>query len=150
MSDPLSRFHTLHIDDMAETRAQRRRQQERAGASASRHGRGHGRATVVPQPPTFVPPIVGHSGMQYNTQGLSSTSAARASEGLGSDYFVDRLRSHETSNGTYYAFQLKKPISVRIHDPTKSVNRVECTCGDRSPCIHIYVCSAPIALLVLV
>ena len=141
MSDPLSRFHSLHIGDMAETRAQRRRQNEQAGATAGRRGRGRGRATIAPQPRTLIPPIVGHSGKLYNTQSLSPDSSTRANEGLRSDYFVDRLESYGTDNGIYYAFQVKKPVSVRIYNPSKgSNNRVECTCGDHLPCSHIYVC----------
>ena len=141
MSNPLSRFHSLHIDDMAETRAQRRRQQEQAGAAAGRRGRGRGRATIAPQPPTIIPPIVGHSGKLYNIQGLSPDSSVRANEGLRSDYYVDKLISYETGSGTYYAFQVMKPVSVRIYDPSQgSNNRVECTCGDQIPCSHVYVC----------
>ena len=141
MSDPLSRFHSLHIGDMAETRAQRRRQQEQASAAAGRRGRGRGRATIAPQPPTMIPPIVGHSGKLYSTQSLSPDSSMRANEGLRSDYFVDKVERFLTGNGIYYAFQVKKPVSVRIYDPSKGrINRVECTCGDQVPCSHIYVC----------
>lgn len=136
MSDPSSRFRSLHIDDMAETRAQRRRQQHRAGTAT---GRARGRATAGTQSAPFIPPILGHSGMQYSIQRLSPDSCSRANEGLRSDFFVDRLRSHETGSGAYYAFQLKKPVSVRVHDPANGTNRVECTCGDRMPCIHVYV-----------
>lgn len=147
MSDPLSRFHSLHIGDMAETRAQRRRQQEQAGAAAGRRGRGRGRATTAQQPATIIPPIVGHSGKLYSIQSLSPDSSLRANEGLRSDYFVDRVVSYGTGNGIYYAFQVKKPVSVRIYDPSKgNNNRVECTCGDQIPCPHIWVRSLRIPI----
>ena len=135
MSNPLSRFQSLDLNDMAETRSQRRRQQQRAGST----GRGRGRATVSSQPQHFVPSSLGHSGIQYFIQRLSPDSSRRAAEGLGSDFFVDHLRSHGTSHGTYYAFQLKKPISVRIHDPVSGTNRIDCSCGGQAPCVHIYV-----------
>ena len=149
MSSPFSRFQTLHINDMAETRAQRRRQQEQAGLPGGRRGRERARAVISPQPQTSVPPILGHSGMRYNIRRLSPDSMVRANEGLASTWLVDRLLSHETSDGIYYAFQLKKPISVRIHGPGRGANRVECTCGDQIPCVHVYVCAASSTSLVL-
>ena len=139
MSDPLSRFQGLRIDGMAETRAQRRREQQRAGTAAGSGGRGQGRAGVIAQPPRLVAPIHGHSGMLYYTQRLPPDSASRANEGLGSDFFVDQLQRHGTGHGTYYAFQLKKPVSVRIYEPANGTSSVKCTCGDQTPCIHVYV-----------
>ena len=136
MSDPLSRFQGLCIDGMAETRAQRRREQQRAGTAAGSRGRGRGAASVSAQP---LAPIHGHSGMLYYTQRLPPESASRANEGLESDFFVDQLQRHGTGHGTYYAFQLKKPVSVRIYDPANGTSRVKCTCGDQTPCIHVYV-----------
>ena len=125
MSDPLSRFQSLCIDSMAETRAQRRREQQRAGTTAGSRETGRGGASVSAQPPRLVPPIHGHSGMLYYTQRLPPDSASRANEGLGSDFFVDQLQKHGTGYGTYYAFQLKKPVSVRIYDPANGTNRVK-------------------------
>jgi hypothetical protein len=78
----------------------------------------------------------------YDIESLSPGSAQRATAGLGSEFFVDRLQSHETSRGAYYAFQLKKPVSVRIHNPANG-NKVECTCEEyqqsQSACVHVYV-----------
>lgn len=126
MSDPLSPFHSLRIDGMAETRAQRRReQQQRAGTTAGSRGRGRGGASANAQPPRLVAPIHGHSGMLYYTQRLSPDSASRANEGLGSDFFVDQLQRGGTGYGTCYAFQLKKPVSVRIYHPANGTNRVK-------------------------
>ncbi|KAL8831378.1 MAG: hypothetical protein Q9191_000904 [Dirinaria sp. TL-2023a] len=60
-------------------------------------------------------------------------------QGIATDFWVDELRSHPVGHPTYFAFQLKKPVSVRIHDPEEGPNRVECSCGDNSTCcVHIY------------
>lgn len=141
MSPSLNDFQSLNIGDMPETRSQTQRGQEAAGrprAGRSRTRGGHAMHTTT----RSNTPIHGHSGLLYDAQNLSPGSAQRATEGLLSEYFVDQLRSHETSQGTYYAFQLKKPVSVRIHDPTNG-NKVECTCEEyqrsKSACVHIYV-----------
>lgn len=139
MSNPVSNFQSLQIGDMAETRAQRQRQQQRADATARSRGGERATAGASSQPPRIVPPTLGHSGMQYYTHGLSPNSSLRANKGLGSDFFVDRLRRHETGDRMYYAFQLKQPVSVRIHDPAHGIKRVECTCGEQTPCVHLYV-----------
>ena len=127
---------------MPETRSQAQRGQQ--GAGRSRAGRsstrgGHATQTAI----RSQTPIHGHSGLLYDTQNLSHESAQRATEGLSSEYFVDQLRGYETSQGTsYYAFQLKKPVSVRIHDPANGI-KVECTCEEyqqsKPACDHIYV-----------
>lgn len=127
---------------MPETRSQTQRGQQAAGRS--RAGRssargGHVQHTTI----RSSTPIHGHSGLLYDTQNLSPESAQRATEGLLSEYFVDQLRGYETRQGTtYYAFQLKKPVSVRIHDPANGI-KVECTCDkyqqSKSACVHIYV-----------
>lgn len=135
MSNPLSRLEDLGINDMPETRSQRQRAQR--GAISDR-GRGRGRA-AVPPPPT-APPIQGHSGTLYDVQNLSLDSSVRMAQGVATDFWVDELRRHPLIHPTYFAFQLKKPVSVRIHDPENGNNRVECSCDDNSTCcIHIYV-----------
>lgn len=141
MSRSLNDFQNLNLRDMPETRSQTQRGQQAAGrARAGRSGArgGHVMHTTI----RASTPIHGHSGLLYNTQNLSPESAQRATEGLVSEYYVDRLRSVETTQGSYYAFQLKKPVSVRIHDPANGI-KVECTCEtyqqSRSTCVHIYV-----------
>ena len=143
MSNPLSRFANLDINDMAETRSQRQRGQRGAGRATPSQGRGRGRAAGQP-PSTSINPVRGHSGVLYHTQNLSPNSKIRAAEGLTADFYVDRLHSHEKMDHSdaYYAFQLKKPVSVRIHDPAFGVNRVKCSCGggdDSVCCVHIFV-----------
>ena len=139
MSDPLTTFERLKLHDMAETRAQRRRQQERASAATGHPRRGRGRIAIGSQSTSSVTFIQGHSGVRYNVQGLPPPSLTRAEEGLNSDFVIDKALNHETSNGTYCAFELRKPVSVRIHDHIKGIHAVECTCGGQSPCAHLYV-----------
>ena len=142
MSRSLNELQNLNIRDMPETRSQTQRGQHTTGRP--RAGRGRARGGHVPHPsiPSSTP-IHGHSGLLYDTQKLSPESAQRATEGLRSEYFVDQLRVFKPSQGTtYYAFQLKKPVSVRIHDPADGT-KVECTCETfqqtKSACVHIYV-----------
>ena len=141
MSTPTNELERLNLGGMPETRSQTQRGQRGASRALTR-GRGRG-GNVASLPVRPITPIVGHSGLLYSTQGLSPGSSQRAAEGLVSEFFVDRLQSHESSSGAYYAFQLKKPISVRIHNPAEGHGRVECTCEDfqqhQSACIHIYV-----------
>lgn len=144
MSTPTNEFQNLNLGRMPETRSQTQQGQRRGGRTSACHGRGRGRGSHAPQTPVRPDASVqGHSGLLYNTQSLSPGSSQRAAEGLTSEFFVDRLQRHESSRGTYYAFQLKKPVSVRIHDPASGEDRVECTCEEyqrtRSVCIHIYV-----------
>jgi hypothetical protein len=141
MSPSLNDFQNLTIGGMPETRSQTHRGQQ---ARRSRGGRSSARGGHVAQTPTRAnsQPIHGHSGLLYDIESLSPGSAQRATTGLGSEFFVDRLQSHETSRGAYYAFQLKKPVSVRIHNPANG-NKVECTCEEyqqsQSACVHVYV-----------
>lgn len=141
MSRSLNDFQNLNIDEMPETRSQAKHGQQAAGrprAGRSRARGGHAMHTTTRSDA----PIHGHSGLLYDTHNLSPESAQRATEGLLSEFFVDQLRGYETSQGAYYAFQLKKPVSVRIHDPANGV-KVECTCEAyqrlKSACVHIYV-----------
>ena len=141
MSNPLSRFGNLDINDMAETRSQRLRGQRGARRATSARGRGRGGAAGQ-LPTTSITPIRGHSGALYNIQNLSPDSNRRATEGLAADFDVDKLYSHADRSDAWFAFQLKKPVSVRIFDPAFGANRVECTCrgSDGSTCcIHVYV-----------
>lgn len=144
MSTPINDFGNLNIGGMPETRSQTSRGTPGAARTRGSRGRGRGGRTTQAASSAHIP-IHGHSGLLYSTQNLSPASAHRAAEGLLSEFFVDRLQSHETSRGTYYAFQLKKPVSVRIHNPAVGGGRVECTCEDyqkiHSACVHIYVSS---------
>ena len=156
MSTPTRSLENLNIGGMPTTRrSQTQSQQQRAGRSTSgrirARGRGRGRRGVTdpPAPQTASPvggiqtQIQGSSGLVYDIQNLSPGSSLRAAEGLVSELFVDRLRSYGSGSDAYYAFQLKKPVSVRIHDPAGGARGVECTCEDyqqtRSVCAHIYV-----------
>ena len=123
---------------MVETRSQRQRAQR--GAARALPGPGRGRGRGAPPPPPAAPPIQGQSSTLYDVQHLSPNSSARMAQGIATDFWVDELRSHPVGHPTYFAFQLKKPVSVRIHDPERGPNRVECSCGDDSTCcVHIYV-----------
>lgn len=144
MSTPINEFQNLNLGGMPETRSQTQQGQRRGGRASAGRGRGRGRGVHAPQTPARPDAQVqGHSGLLYSTQNLSPGSSQRATEGLTSEFFVDRLQRHESSGGTYYAFQLKKPVSVRIHNPAISEDKVECTCEEyqrtRSVCVHIYV-----------
>lgn len=142
MSQSLNDLQNLNIGDMPETRSKTQRGQH--AARRPRAGRSSARGGHLPQATVrSSTPIRGHSNLLYDTQNLSPESAQRATEGLLSEHVVDRLRGHETRQGTtYYAFQLKKPVSVRIYDPANG-NKVECTCETfqqtKSACVHIYV-----------
>ncbi|KAL8807491.1 MAG: hypothetical protein Q9182_000656 [Xanthomendoza sp. 2 TL-2023] len=87
-------------------------------------------------------PVQGHSGLLYDLQDMSPTSANRATSGMGADFIVDRVRQCESHQGAYYAFQMNRPESVRIFDPAERGQRVECTCEEfqtgQAVCIHIY------------
>lgn len=145
MSTPTSAFQNLDLGGMPETRSQTRHKQRRGGRKTVTRGRGRGRGGQASQSSAQTKtPILGHSGLRYGTQNLSPRSVRHATEGVISEFFVDRLQRHESSRGTYYAFQLKKPVSVRIHDPAIGGGGVECTCEDYQQthlvCVHIYVC----------
>ncbi|KAL8801711.1 MAG: hypothetical protein Q9200_006851 [Gallowayella weberi] len=91
-------------------------------------------------------PFQGHSGLLYDLQDMSPTSANQATSGMGADFIVDRVRQCESHQGTYYAFQMNRPESVRIFDPTERGQRVECTCEEfqtgQAVCTHVYVSPA--------
>lgn len=157
MSTPTQSFESLTIGGMPPTRrSQTQAHQQRAGRSAGgrTRGRGRRRGDIIDQsaPQPAIPvrevqaPIHGSSGLLYDIQDLSPGSSLRAAEGLASEFFVDRLKCYGLGSDAYYAFQLKKPVSVRIHDPASGARRVECTCEDyqqtRSICAHIYVSAA--------
>lgn len=141
MSTPTRYFQDLNVGDMPPTtRSHTQSQQQMAGRNAGTRGRSRISTQTALLPGT---PVYGHSGLIYDTQNLSPGSSVRAAEGLVSEFFVDHLQRHGSGGGAYYAFQLKKPISVRIRSPASAVNRVECTCDDHqqthSACVHIYV-----------
>ena len=154
MSTPTRSFENLDIGGMPTTRrSQTQAHQQRAGRSAGGRprGRGRGHRDVIDQPASqpAIPvhgsqtQIHGSSGLLYDIQNLSPGSSLRAAEGLATELFVDRLKSYGSGSNAYYAFQLKKPVSVRIHNPASGARAVECTCEDYqqtgSICAHIYV-----------
>lgn len=122
------------LEDMPTTRSQRARGRVRST------GRGRGGPASSQGNTAPVLPVQGHSGL---LQAISSTSAARASQGITADFFVDRVRRHESGRGAYFAFQVNRPASVRIYNPIEEGQDIECTCEDfqttRAICIHIYV-----------
>ncbi|KAL2049768.1 hypothetical protein ABVK25_009991 [Lepraria finkii] len=139
MSDPARLFQTLNLDDMPVTRSQSQIPPQRGGRSPRGGGRRRGRGRAQPQ----VGPIRSHSGIQYDTQMLSPTSSRRAAEGLQSEFMVDRLEGFNFGRDRYYAFQLSKPVAVRIHDPAVGADRIfECTCAEfrnkLRPCAHVW------------
>ena len=141
MSDPARLFQSLYLDEMPVTRSQSNLAQQRGGRNPRGRGRGRGRAQT-PAPP--VAPVQAPSGLQYDTQLLSPTSASRVHEGLESSFSVDRVQAVATGRHGYYAFQLSTPVAVRIHNPASGRARVyECTCEvsrtTQSPCVHVYV-----------
>ncbi|MCJ1470399.1 hypothetical protein MMC07_009044 [Pseudocyphellaria aurata] len=141
MSTPTNEFRKLNLGVMPETRSQTQQGQRRGGRTSAGRGRGRGRGGHAPQAPPDAP-VQGYSGLLYSTKNLSPGSSQRATEGLSSEFFVDRLHRHESTRGSYYAFQLKKPVSVRIHNPAIGEDNVECTCEEyrrtRFVCVHIY------------
>ncbi|KAL8952299.1 MAG: hypothetical protein Q9222_001788 [Ikaeria aurantiellina] len=87
-------------------------------------------------------PVQGHSGLRYSLQGMSPPSAVQATSGITADFVVDRVRRLESHHGAYFAFQLNKPVSVRIYDPADRGQHIECTCEEfqssQAICVHIY------------
>ena len=133
----MNTFQHLSLQDMPATRSRRARGRGR--------GRGQNRENPAAQStPTPDIPVEGHSGLLYMAHEMSPPSTAQAATGLGADFVVDRLQRHESGRGAYFAFQLNKPVSVRIYDPADRDRQVECSCEEfksaRSICIHIYVC----------
>lgn len=128
---------SLALEDMPTTRSQRARGRGRGGA------RGRGGPAASHGTPTPPGPVQGHSGLFYNLRDMSPPSAARAALGINADFFVDRVRRHESERGAYFAFQLNRPVSVRIYNPVERGQEIECTCEEfqtsRAICIHIYV-----------
>ncbi|KAL9020214.1 MAG: hypothetical protein Q9185_002497 [Variospora sp. 1 TL-2023] len=124
------------LEEMPTTRSQRARGRGRSA------GRGRGGPASSHGSTTPAVPVRGHSGLFYNLQDMSPPSAARASQGITADFFVDRVRRHESERGAYFAFQLNRPASVRIYNPVEEGQDIECTCEDfqttRAICVHIY------------
>lgn len=137
MSMPTSAFRGLHLGGMPETRSQKKVGQLQKGRKPTNHSRGRGRShqgsirTVIPPPKNDGP---------SDSKPISSLGLT---EGFISELCVDRLQRHESPCGAYYAFQLKRPISVRIFSPESGERKIECTCEDHqnndSFCSHISV-----------
>ncbi len=157
MSDPAHLFQSLHLDEMPVTRSQAQPSQQRGGRNArAGRGRGRGRGRARAPPPSIVtardsspgsPPVQSFTGRQYYTQALSPTSAQRATEGLESNFCVDRVQSHDSGRERYYAFQLRTPVAVRIYEPANGRARMECSCEahrvTHSECTHMFVRLSP-------
>jgi len=157
MSDPARLFQSLHLDEMPVTRSQAHPTQQRGGRNArSSRGLSRGRGRARAPPPPIVPaqtssprlaPVQSYTGRHYDTQALSPTSAQRATEGLESNFSVDRVQSHDSGRERYYAFQLRTPVAVRIYEPTSGRARMECSCEahrvTQSECAHIFVSLLP-------
>ena len=143
MSEPARMFQSLNLDDMPVTRSGLRTSQEPQRGAASPRARGRGPSRIQ----TPVPPIdltTAYSGIEYDTNIFSPTFAESARKGLQSEMVVDQVQRHGSGSDRYYAFQISKPVSVHIHDPAGSSDRIiECTCDKykdtETPCKHIWV-----------
>ncbi|KAL8942378.1 MAG: hypothetical protein Q9216_001698 [Gyalolechia sp. 2 TL-2023] len=115
---------------------------QRARGRGGGHARGRGVPPAAQGNSTTTDPVQGHSGLFYSLRDMSPSSAARAISGIRADFFVDRVRRHESEHGAYFAFQLNRPVSVRVYNPIERGQHVECTCEDyqntRGICTHIY------------
>ena len=135
----MNSFRLLSLEDMPTTRSQRAR------GRGSGRARGRGGPAFTQSTPTPARPVQGHSGLFYSLRDMSPSSADRAISGISADFFVDRVRRHESERGAYFAFQLNRPVSVRIYNPAERGQHVECTCDDNQSsqaiCMHIYVSS---------
>ena len=143
MSEPARMFQSLNLDDMPVTRSGLRTSQEpqRGALSPRTRGRGRVRAQNLLPP---VDPTKAYSGIEYDTQVFSPTSAQRARKGLQSEMVVDQVQRYRSGSDKYYTFQISKPVAVHIHDPAGSSDRIiECTCDKykdtETPCKHIWV-----------
>ncbi|KAL9006977.1 MAG: hypothetical protein Q9188_000265 [Gyalolechia gomerana] len=116
---------------------------QRARGRGGGHAQGRGGPPVAQGTSAPADPVQGHSGLFYSLRDMSPSSANRAISGIRADFFVDRVRRHESEHGAYFAFQLNRPVSVRIYNPIESGQHVECTCehyqASRGICEHIYV-----------
>ena len=147
MSEPYHLLPSLRLDEMPVTRSQARSAPQRGGRNP-RSGQGRGRAPPRAENPSQalpsqINPVRSFTGRQYYTQALSPVSAQRATEGLESNFAVDRVQSYDSGRERYYAFQLRLPVAVRIYEPDDGSARVECSCEayrfSQSECTHIYV-----------
>ncbi len=147
MSDPSRLFQSLNIGEMPVTRSQAHSTSQRGGRNPrSSHGRGRAPprpATPGQALPPQAAPVRSHTGRQYYTQALSPLSARRATEGLESNFSVDRVQSYDSGREKYYAFQLRTPVAVRVYEPNAGRARIECSCEahrvSQSECAHIFV-----------
>lgn len=123
-------FRDLNLGEMPETRSQTKLGELQKGRKPTNHNRGRGRGR---QTSTRTAEILDSN--PISPLGLT--------EGLISELCVDRLQRHELPRGAYYAFQLKRPISVRIFSPESGERKIECSCEDHqqnnSVCSHISV-----------
>lgn len=140
MSMPTNALRNLNLGGMPETRSQKKLGQPGGGRTQTSHSRGRGRrlpaSKNVPRPVTPVPE---HSGF-LDSKPISPLGSTKS---IVSELCVDRLQRHELPRGAYYAFQLKRPVSVRIFSPDSGERKIECTCEDyqkkKSVCSHISV-----------
>ncbi|KAI4161869.1 MAG: hypothetical protein LQ342_004560 [Letrouitia transgressa] len=69
-------------------------------------------------PATPNEPFPGPSELPYTEQEPPPQSEARAAADVSFNFIVDRVQKHESGRGAYFAFQLKRPVSVRIYSPS--------------------------------
>lgn len=137
---PTNAFRNLSLGGMPETRSQKKLGQPADGQTHTSHSRGRGRrppaSKNIPRPVTPAPE---HSGF-LDSKPISSLGS---NQRIAPELCVDRLQRHELPRGAYYAFQLKRPVSVRIFSPDSSEPKIECTCEDyqkkKTVCSHISV-----------
>jgi len=55
---------------------------------------------------------------------------------------IEKFMEKQNVQGVYYAIQLYKPESIRLHDPLLGEQYISCSCGEfklAGGCIHIQV-----------
>ena len=138
MSMPTSAFRDLNLGAMPETRSKTKLGQLQKGKNPTNHSRRRGRSHQASTRTVIPPPENAGSLDRKPISSLGFTEGSMLSE-----LCVDRLQRHESPSGAYYAFQLKRPISVRIFSPESGERKIECTCEDHqknhSICSHISV-----------
>lgn len=141
-------FQDLTIGDMPRAGSHGGRAQGRAQGRGRGRGRERGRGRGQTDPPSHMPatpnePFPGPSELPYTEQEPPPQSEARAAADVSFNFIVDRVQKHESGRGAYFAFQLKRPVSVRIYSPSGMGGQVECSCEEyqrtRNVCVHIYV-----------
>lgn len=140
MSIPTNAFRNLNLGGMPETRSRKKLGHLRGGRMPTSHSRGRGRGLPTSKnAKRSAIPVPEHPGHLDSKPG----SPLGSTEVFVSELCVDRLQRHDLPRGAYYAFQLKRPVSVRIFSPESGEGKIECTCEDYQKkkmfCSHISV-----------